>query len=83
MDRAVRFAPAFRNFSHTHRVLAFNVFILSKLSYLLNFFNIPVTDRRLSCAVGVIEKAARTLIIRSKTAYHYFHLVGPGSIASP
>ena len=83
VDRAVRFAPAFLVLSHTHRVLAYNVYIITKISYIVKFFHIPFTERALSCVEGVIQHTARNLIIRSHTAYKYFHLVGPKGIVSP
>ena len=83
VDCPVRFAPSFLSFSHSHRVLAVNIYIITKISYLVKFFNIPSSELQPTYAEGAIKTAAAALIIRSKTAYPYFHLVGPKTIVSP
>ena len=35
VDRAVRFASAFLLFSHSHRVLAYNIYIITKITYII------------------------------------------------
>jgi endonuclease/exonuclease/phosphatase family metal-dependent hydrolase len=82
-DRARRYATAFRSLSHAHRVLAFNVFIITIISYLIKFYLLPYTERALGCAEGRIQQAARRLVIRSATAYKYIHLISPRNITSP
>ena len=82
-DRATCYAPAMKQLSHMHRVITFNVFIFTKISYLIKFYILPYTKRALACAEGVIEEVARRLVIRTTNAYPYFHLISPLKIASP
>ena len=54
-------------------MLAFNVFIITIISYLITFYILPYTERARGCAEGRIQQAARRLVIRSATAYKYIH----------
>ena len=83
VDRAGRFALAVKQLSHQHRVITFNVFIITKISYLIKFYQLPYTQKASTCCQSIIEGVARKLVIRSVTAYPYYHLISPHSITSP
>ena len=82
-DRALTYLPVFRHLSHASRVLAFNVFIITKISYLVKFFHIPFTQRASACAEGTIKEQARRLILPVLGAYPYCFLIAPPHLASP
>jgi ribonuclease HI len=83
VDRAAHFAPVLKHLSHMHRVITFNVFIITKISYLVKFYPLPYTHKAKGCPQTTIERVARRLVIRSHTAYPYFHLISPNTAASP
>ena len=83
LDRATTYHSAFRTFSHASRVLAYNVFVITKLSYLVKFFHIPFSQRSTACTEGVVRARARQLILPVRGAYHYPFLVASPDLASP
>ena len=82
-DRATTYHSAFRTLSHASRVLAYNVFVITKLSYLVKFFHIPFSQSPTACAEGVVKARARQLILPVRAAYHYPFLVVSPDLASP
>ena len=81
--RATSYISTFKTLSHAKRVLAFNVFIATKLSYHTRFFHLPYTTRRLDGAQGIVEAWASRLIIRFGSAYKYVFLISPPSLVGP
>ena len=83
VDRATSYRTAFRTLSHASRVLAYNVFVITKISYLIKFFHIPFSQKATACSEGVIKARARQLILPVRGAYHYPFLVASPDLASP
>jgi ribonuclease HI len=83
VDRAITFRPFLHCLSHASRVLAYNTFIITKVSYLVKFFHIPFSQRPSAGAEGIIKAQARSLLLPVRAAYHYQFLVAPPSITSP
>ena len=82
-DRAVAYRPSFRRLAHASRVLAYNTFVITKISYLVNFFHIPFSSRAAACVEGKIKDHARKLVLPVRAAYHYPFLIAPPDRASP
>ena len=82
IDRATAFHVALRSLDHKARVIAYNTFILTKLSYLMKFFHIPYTDKT-ACTEGRAKALARKLILPLPGAYHHSFLVSNPKRFSP
>jgi hypothetical protein len=72
--RARAYHSAARCLPHDSRVLVFNTFLFTKLSYIMNFYSLPYGEGCLS-AVAVLERIARRLVINFNNAYIYEHLI--------
>ena len=83
IDRAVAYRPSFRRLAHASRVLAYNTFIITKISYLVKFFHIPFSLRASTCVEGKIKDHVRKLVLPVRAAYHYPFLVAPTHLTSP
>ena len=77
------YQSAFRRLSHVSRVLAYNVFVITKLSYLVKFLHISFSQRSKSCTERVVKARARRLILPVRGAYHYPFLVASSDLTSP
>jgi ribonuclease HI/exonuclease III len=79
VGRANDYSPIAKRLSHAKRVTIYNVFIISILTYITNFFLFPYdldASAKLSL-LGKVRKAARDIIIPyGGTGYKYIHLVG-------
>jgi ribonuclease HI len=74
-NRAISLLPVLRTLSRTHRVRAYNCFIFSMLTYLLNHLPLPygVTARS---ALVRLETLARRCVTRfNGSAYPYYQLI--------
>ena len=74
--------PSVRSLHHASRVTVFNVFLLTKLSYIMNYYSLPY-DTTASSAVGVVERVATKLVINFNCAYPYVHLIQPPDRLGP
>ena len=74
--RARAYHSAARCLPHASRVLVFNTFLFTKLSYIMNFYSLPFGEGGLS-AVVVLERVAKRLVINFNNAYIYQHLIEP------
>ena len=86
VERATLFNVSIKALSHHNRVITVNVFITTKLSYLIKFFTLPFTAHAKSCAEGVVKEVVRGLILRyggKGTAYPYCYLVTLSDQVSP
>ena len=54
--------------------MVFNTFLLSKLTYIMEFYSLPYGSGHLS-AVAVVERVAARLVINFRNAYSYTHLI--------
>jgi hypothetical protein len=79
--RATAYYPVVRRLHHASRVTVFNVFVFSKLSYLMNFYSIPYGNS--SSVVATVERIASRMIVNFNHAYPYFHLIQPTSRFGP
>ena len=75
-NRAAAVLPAVRKLHHAGRVTAFNVFIFTKLTYIMNFYTIPYGSEKDSLN-NVVSKCSAALIINFKNAYSHTHLYQP------
>ena len=82
-DRATSYRPALKHLAHSARVLAYNTFIFSKISYLIRFFHVPYTTKAGEGAEGVITRHARLITLPLPHAYSYTFLVSPDNKVSP
>ena len=82
-DRAARFRPCMRHLSHASRVLVYNTFIITKMSYLVKFFHIPFKREARACVEGRIKARAMGLLLTIRHSYSYPYLVVPDSMTSP
>ena len=85
-ERATLYYPTLKSVSHSGRVLGFNVFLFSKLSYIMNFYNIPYDDEHKAVSiVHRVQAVARKAILRygMGTDYPYCHLLSPLDRVSP
>ena len=72
--RASSYLPVARKLPHASRVMVFNTFLLSKLTYIMEFYSLPYGSGHLS-AVAVVERVAARLVINFRNAYSYTHLI--------
>ena len=84
-DRVINFYRPSRSLSKTRRVMLYNVFIITILSYIMKFFPIPYTKEGKGDAESVAAAAARRLILRygMGTDYPYVYLVSPLNTTGP
>ena len=84
VSRAQRFFTATRKLSHANRILAFNVFLTSKISYLIKFYSLPYHPHTKAKGEGAIRAQARHMLIRYHgTAFPYAYLIMPHCVVSP
>ena len=82
VDRANEYSPIAKKLSHAKRVTIYNVFIVSVLTYITNFFLFPYdldpehTKTADSLLAKVRKAACKIIIPYGGNAYHYSHLVG-------
>ena len=76
---------AIKTLSHSKKVLFYNVFILTKLTYLFKFFHLPFLAKGDGGAVGIIETLARGSLVRfaNGSAYAYPFLIAPPDRVGP
>ena len=79
VDRVRSFFVAVKALSHSRKVLTYNVFIITKLTYLFKFFHLPFLAKGDGGAEGIIETQARRLLVRfaNGSAYAYPFLIAP------
>ena len=80
--KASAFLPTVRTMSHPQRVAVFNIFLFSKLTYIMNFYSIPYGYDANSLNVVVREIAMR-LIPNFNRAYPYVFLIQPPDRLGP
>ena len=78
VDRMSSMITTIKGLSHAKRVLAYNVFIVTLISYHIKFFHLPYTIASTGGAEGIIQTEARRLIrYHNGSAYSYVFLISP------
>ena len=82
LSRADSCYTAVRLMHHANRVAAYNIFMFTKLSYLINFYSIPYREGAKAMNTKV-ESCASRLIVNFNCAYSYVHLIQPHDRLGP
>jgi ribonuclease HI len=80
--RATSYLSIVRKLSHAMRILVFNTFLFTKLSYIMQYYSLPYGAGK-SSTVAVVERVAATLIINFHNAYSYTHLLQQSNRLGP
>ena len=80
-QRCTKYGPALKKMSLGRRILVFNIFIFSMLTYLNFYFPIPYAEK--TGAEYRLHHLVSRHIIHYRTGYPRFHLIEPSSRVGP